>query len=92
MEKEYETKSVIISRKKIKPEYKFEALIALFDDNDPQIKGSEPKEILEFDDIKKVTIINATVSYLLEGSDVIVNGLNKVSITNLQGEIIIKAL
>lgn len=89
-EKEYTTQSIIISRKRVKPEIQFTALIALYDSNDP-IVGQEPVDILEYANIKKVTIKNATINYLLEGNDITATGLNKITVKQLDQELIISA-
>ena len=67
MDKTYEAKSVIISRKPAKDEDSFKtAWIGLFKENNPHLKGRAPFEVLEFPETEKVRIRELrNISYYL---------------------------
>lgn len=80
MDKTYEAKSVIISRKPAKDEDSFKtAWIGLFKENNPHLKGRAPFEVLEFPETEKVRIRELrNISYYLLGNDIVINNLQKV--------------
>ena len=77
----YETKSIIIGRKKgeegsdVKP-----CFIALFDVNDPHKKNVVPKEIVEYNNVHKIILKGFDVNYLLPGNDLVINDLIKMDL------------
>lgn len=77
----YETKSVMLSRKPRRAEGEFKtAVIALHEVNNPHKTGNEPTKILEFPDMEKVRLRNLSVSYYLEGNDIVINDLSSVEL------------
>ena len=78
--KEYHFKhiSAIISRKERDPtsddEYMI-GIIKLFDVNNPHKTTSLPKKTLSYKNIEKIRLRNLSVSYYLEGNDIIINDL-----------------
>lgn len=78
--KTYETKSVIIGRKKGGTEDFKPCFFALFDVNNPHQKNLVPKKIVEFENIHKVIIEGMHVNYLLPGNDLVINNLEHLEI------------
>ena len=78
----YETKSIIIGRKKRLDEEdaKHPFFISLFDMNDPHKSGDVPKQIIDFPLIDRVDLIGFNVSYLLGGNDIVVNNLEYIEV------------
>jgi hypothetical protein len=89
---EYKTKCVMLGRKPAAPgaEYKT-AIIALFNKNNPHKTGEVATKVLEFDDMEKVRLRNLSVSYYLEGNDIIINDLKKVVLEIYKNKIVLKA-
>ena len=77
MEKTFNAKSVVISRKPGKdPEGLKSAFIGLFDENNPHLKGKAPFEVVEIPEIEKVRIRELrNISYYLMGNDIVINNL-----------------
>jgi len=76
----YETKSIIIGRKKgkeDKPDVR-PCFISLFDKNDPHKDIKVPFEVLEFEEVHKIVIEGLDVNYLLPGNDIIINDLEHI--------------
>lgn len=77
----YETKSIILGRKKgeegadTKP-----CFIALFDVNDPHKKNVVPKKIIDYVKVHKVILKGFDINYLLPGNDLVINDLEFIEI------------
>src|SRR3989344_4486404 len=78
----YKTHCVLISRKpKVKAQDTYKTLvIALFDVNNAHKTGQPPTQVLEFPNIEKMRVYDATFSFYLEGNDIIINNLKSVTI------------
>ena len=89
MEKTFNAKSVVISRKPGKdPEGLKSAFIGLFDENNPHLKGKAPFEVVEIPEIEKVRIRELrNISYCLMGNDIVINNLEEVLISK-EGNIV----
>ena len=89
MEKTFNAKSVVISRKPGKdPEGLKSASIGLFDENNPHLKGKAPFEVVEIPEIEKVRIRELrNISYYLMGNDIVINNLEEVLISK-EGNIV----
>lgn len=87
----YETKSIIIGRKKgeegadTKP-----CFIALFDVNDPHKKNVVPTQIIEYEKVHKVVLRGFDVNYLLPGNDLVINDLEFIEVKKEGHHIIIR--
>jgi len=78
---EYETTCVMIGRKPRVGEDPFKTLsIGLYSVNDPHKAGAFPTKTLDFPNIESLTIEGVSVSYYLEGNDIIINNLTKVTV------------
>lgn len=78
----HKAKSVMLSRKpraKESDDFKT-AIIALFKVNNSHKTGDEPTKILEFPNMEKIRVRNLSVSYYLEGNDLIINDLRSVDL------------
>ena len=83
---EYKTRSVMIGRKPRQEGDQFKtAHIALFPENNPHKTGITPTKALDFPNMEKVRIRNLSVSYYLEGNDLVINDLSKVKL-EIDGE------
>src|SRR3989339_1283233 len=73
----YYNKSVILSRKPGKAkDDPWSILIALFDENNPHLKGKTPFRVLEFENIEKVRLWDLrNISFYLAGNDLVINDL-----------------
>ena len=81
MTKTYETKSVIIGRKKGEKGADTQpCFIALFDVNNPHKKNIVPKEIVDFPEVHKMTIKGLDINYLLPGNDLVINDLISIEV------------
>ena len=79
----YETKSVLIARKKRvdKEDYlNRPCFVSLFDENNPHLNVEGPKKVIEFDKKHKVVIKGLNVNYLLPGNDIVINNLTEIHI------------
>ncbi len=78
----YNSKSIIIGRKKRKSEHDnfSPCFVALFNINKPHKSGQVPDKILDFDSVRKVTICGLDCEYHLEGSDIVIDNLTELSI------------
>ena len=83
MEKTYNAKSVVISRKPGADKEGFKsAFIGLFTENNPHLKGRAPFEVVEIPNVEKVRIRELrNVSYYLMGNDIVVNNLVELKIS-----------
>ncbi|HLC66391.1 MAG TPA: hypothetical protein VJK52_02005 [Candidatus Nanoarchaeia archaeon] len=75
-------KSVMIGRKPAdndSDEYKC-ALISFFDVNNPHKIGALPLKVLDFQNVEKVRIRQLSVSYYLEGNDLVINDLHEATL------------
>ncbi len=88
----YDAKSLIIGRKKRKSEEdEFSpCFIALFDINKPHKSGQVPKKILDFDSIETVAITGLDSEFELTGSDIVIDNLTELDITESKNMISIK--
>jgi hypothetical protein len=81
--KKYKTKSVLIARKKRidTEDYMHRpCFISLFDENDPHLSVTGPREVVEFSKVHKIVIEGLYVDYLLSGNDIVINNLEEVEI------------
>jgi len=77
----YKTKSAIIGRKGKRDENgNSPVFVNLFDINDPHKTAEVPKEMVDFKKIHKLVIDKLTISYLIEGSDILINDLEEIDI------------
>ena len=78
---EYKTKSVIIGRKgKRDDDGNSPVFVNLFDINNPHKTAEVPKEMIDFEKIHKIVIDKLTISYLIEGSDILINDLEEIEV------------
>ncbi len=84
----YNTKSVVIGRKKSKGDY-HPCFICLFDVNDPHLKNEVPKKIFEYSKIDKVIVDNLKINYLLPGNDLVINDLEHIEIKKNKNNIVL---
>ena len=78
----FKAKSIIVSRKPNNREKSsWVVLIALFNENNPHLKGRVPTRVLEYKDIEKVRLKELkNISFYLAGNDLVVNDLVKINI------------
>ena len=78
----YETKSIIIGRKKRpnKDDEAYPCFVHLFNMNDPHESGRVPAQMLDFEDVQRIVLTGLSLSYLLAGNDLVVNDLKHVEI------------
>ena len=90
MNKTFQAKSVVISRKPGDNEDGFKtAFIGLFKDNNPHLKGKAPFEVIEIKEIEKVRLRELrNVSYYLMGNDIVINNLKEVTIKKEENNIV----
>ncbi len=83
MQKKYQAKSIVISRKPGRSADGLKtAFIGLFDENNPHLKGRAPFEVVEIREIEKVRIHDLrNVSYYLLGNDIVINNLKEITIS-----------
>ena len=91
----YNTKSLIICRNKDRrktasPEFPYYVMVKLFNVNDPHLTPEVPNEVLEFNKVQDVVLKNQQVKYMPLGSDIILNDLETVKITKVNGQVIIE--
>lgn len=82
MDKTYNVKSVVVSRKPGRDSDSLKAaFIGLFSENNPHLKGQTPIEVVEIPEIEKVRIRDlVNVSYYLLGNDIVINNLENINI------------
>lgn len=83
----YYNKSVIISRKPgKKKEGRWTLQVALFDENNPHLKGKVPFRVIELKEVEKVRIRDLrNISFYLVGNDLVINDLKSLNIDLNQG-------
>ncbi|MFA6888640.1 MAG: hypothetical protein WC254_04035 [Candidatus Woesearchaeota archaeon] len=88
----YDVKSIIIGRKKRKSEDDelIPCFIALFKINKPHTSGQVPDKILDFDAVEKVVIHDLTSEFELTGSDIVIDNLSELDISEAKNIISIK--
>ncbi len=91
---EYETKSVIIGRKKREhdTDEAYPCFISMFDIRNPHTTGEVPKQTIDIPLAHKVIITGLDVNYLVEGNDIVINDLEKIDIRVEEGHIYIKGV
>ncbi|MBW3015621.1 hypothetical protein KY330_04320 [Candidatus Woesearchaeota archaeon] len=81
---EYETKSIIVDRKKDKEhpdkELPYNVEVKLFGMNNPHLTDEVPTESLEFENIHRVIMKGFEVNFLPRGADLIMNDLTKIKV------------
>ncbi len=83
----YKTKSALIGRKgKRDEEGNSPVFVNLFDINDPHKTAEVPKEMIDFDKIHKIVIDSLKISYLIEGSDILINNLEEIDVEEKEPE------
>ena len=83
----YKTKSALIGRKgKRDEEGNSPVFVNLFDINDPHKTAEVPKEMIDFDKIHKIVIDSLKISYLIEGSDILINDLTEIEVDEKEPE------
>jgi len=60
--------------------------VHLFDRNDPHKSGIVPKEFIDFDKIHKIKFNGLNISYLLGGSDILINNLEYIDVEEEKGK------
>ena len=85
------TKSALIGRLPRKEGDKFKtAVIRLYDVNNPHKTTEFPAKTFEFTNTEKVRLRRLSVSYYLEGNDLVVNDLEEIYISHEDNNIIIR--
>lgn len=84
MEKTYQVKSVVVSRKPVHDkEEVWSAFIGLFEENNPHLKAKVPFHVVEVKETQKVRIRELkNISYYLQGNDIVINNLTEVTISD----------
>ena len=81
-EQTYDAKSAMIGRLPRKDGNEFKsATIKLFDIDSPHKTTEFPKHDLEYENIEKVRVRGLNPTYYLEGNDVVLNDLSKLTVT-----------
>lgn len=71
----------IVSRKPQEKDDEFKtAVIGLYNENNPHMKGLFPFVTYEFTNIEKIRLKGLNISYYLEGNDLIINDLEELMI------------
>jgi len=83
----YKAKSAIIGRKgKRDEEGNSPVFVNLFDVNNPHKTKKFPKKFIDFEKIHKIVIDGLSISYLIEGSDILINDLIEIDIEEKEPE------
>lgn len=83
----YNTQSAMIGRSgKRDEDGNGPVFVHLFDQNDPHKSDVVPKEFIDFDKIHKIVFNNLSISYLLGGSDILVNDLEYIEVMEEEGK------
>ena len=89
----YETKSAIIGRSgKRDEDGNGPVFIHLFSENDPHKKNIVPDKFIDFEKMHKIVFKELTLSYLLAGSDILINDLEYLEVeedTESKGNLIV---
>ncbi len=90
----YNTQSAIIGRSGKRDEFgNGPVFIHLFNENDPHKKNIVPEEFIDFQKIHKIIFQDVTLSYLLAGSDILINDLEYIEVDEdkeSKGNLIVK--
>lgn len=78
----YETKSVVLSRKPGKDkDGLWTAVIALFTQNNPHLKGEVPFKTVDIEDVVKIRLHELrNVSFYLMGNDLVINNMKYLDV------------
>ncbi|PIN78788.1 hypothetical protein COV16_05525 [Candidatus Woesearchaeota archaeon CG10_big_fil_rev_8_21_14_0_10_34_8] len=77
----YEAKSIIIGRKKrAEGEEYCPCFVALFSVNKPHKGGKVPDQILDYREVRKISVKGLDFEYQLEGSDIVIENLSELKI------------
>lgn len=77
----YNTKSAIIGRSgKRDEDGNGPVFIHLFSENDPHKKNIVPDEFIDFEKMHKIVFEGLNLSYLLAGSDILINDLEYIEV------------
>ena len=80
-EMKHKTQSAIIGRAGKRDEFgNGPVFIHLFSKNDPHKSDAVPDKFIDFEGIHKIVFENLTLSYLLAGSDILVNDLEYLEV------------
>jgi hypothetical protein len=83
----YNTKSAIIGRKGKRDEYgNGPVFVHLFQMNDPHKSNVVPDEFIDFKSIHKIVFNGLSLSYLLAGSDILINDLEYIEVHEEEGK------
>ena len=83
----YETKSAIIGRCGKRDEFgNGPVFIHLFGMNDPHKTDAVPDKFIDFKKIHKIVFKGLDISYLLAGSDILINDLNYLEVEEEKGK------
>ncbi|MFA5142165.1 MAG: hypothetical protein WC471_04310 [Candidatus Woesearchaeota archaeon] len=89
----YKAKSIIVCRRKESPEndeYPYMVEVKLFKINDAHKTVEVPTKTLEFHNVMSVVFKNHDVKYLPRGSDIVVNDLKEIDVSQNEHKIIIE--
>jgi hypothetical protein len=82
----YNTKSAIIGRMgKRDEDGNSPVFVHLFKVNDPHKTDNVPEKFIEFEQVHKIIIKGLDVSYLIAGSDILVNDLEYIEVKQEKG-------
>jgi len=79
----YQTKSILIARKKRTDKEDFNhrpCFVSLFEKNNPHLNTEGPIKVIDFDKKHKVLIKGLDVNYLLPGNDIVINDLQEIEV------------
>jgi hypothetical protein len=88
IEMKYQAKSAIIGRKgKRDEEGSSPVFVNLFKINDPHKTSEVPIKFLDYKKIHKINIKKLSLSYLIEGSDILINDLKWIDVKSKEGHL-----
>ncbi len=83
----YKTKSALVGRSGKRDEFgNGPAYIHLFDINDPHKSKEVPKEFVDYKKIHKIVLKGLDISFLLAGSDILINDLEYLEVEEEKGK------
>jgi len=83
-----EAKSAIVGRKgKRDEEGNSPVFVNLFKINDPHKTSEVPFKFLDFEKVHKININKLSLSYLIEGSDILINNLKWIEVKEKEGHL-----
>jgi hypothetical protein len=83
-----EAKSAIVGRKgKRDEEGSSPVFVNLFRINDPHKSSEVPFKFLDFEKVHKINISKLSLSYLIEGSDILINDLKWIDVKEKDGHL-----